>query len=143
VVEPLASTYANGERCSKAEIALDIEESDLKVIWDERAVRLILERLLNNAIEHTEEPHRIRLGVRRCDEETLVLSVTDQGSGISEQISGRVFMPFFPQHRGRPGLGLAVARKYATLLGGRLEIRSVPGQGTEARCTIPVSVLVR
>src|SRR5262249_20239965 len=65
----------------------------------------------------------------------------DTGSGLSPEALGGLFQPF---HRGNAGpsgagLGLAISRELAELLGGTLELRSEPGQGTTASLRIPVS----
>ena len=65
-------------------------------------------------------------------------TVTDRGAGIPPEILEKALLPFFPQHSGRPGLGLAIADKFARFFGGRIEIESVPGSGTTVRCILPM-----
>jgi signal transduction histidine kinase len=104
---------------------------------DPAAIRIILERLLRNAVEHTPPPHAVRIEVVAGGDGGAVVAVADHGDGIAPELLERAFMPFFPQHRGRPGLGLAVAAKFAHALGGHLEIASEPGSGTTARLVLP------
>jgi signal transduction histidine kinase len=106
---------------------------------DPDAIRIILERLVRNAVEHTEPPHAISLDIADAGDGGAVVSVRDRGDGIAPDLLDRVFLPFFPQHRGRPGLGLAVAAKFAHALGGYIEISSAPGAGTTARLVLPPS----
>jgi signal transduction histidine kinase len=72
------------------------------------------------------------------DRGRVVLTVRDEGEGIPEDLLPGVLLPFYPQHRGRPGLGLPIAVKFATLLGGTLIVESPPGNGTEVRVTLPL-----
>ena len=104
---------------------------------DPDAIRIILERLLRNAVQHTAPPHAVELEVVAAADGAATVSVRDRGNGIAPELLEKVFLPFFPQHRGRPGLGLAVAAKLAHALGGSIEIESEPGAGTTARLTLP------
>jgi signal transduction histidine kinase len=136
----ICEIYRQGQRREAAEVILQIDTPDLKATWDTRSVQLILERLLDNAVEHTEAPHQILLAARLVDTR-IVLVISDQGAGIAEDIRDKIFLPFFPQHRGRPGLGLAIAKKYLQVIGGQLEVCSEPGKGTEVTCTLPITML--
>jgi len=136
LAEELASSYAEGARTGPAEVTVRGADPSLEVVWDEDAVRTVLERLLDNAVQHTEPPHRVELRLRHTDS-TVVLEVHDEGHGMTPEILERATVPFFPQHRGRAGLGLAVARKLATAHGGGLEIASTPEVGTTVTVTLP------
>jgi two-component system OmpR family sensor kinase len=104
---------------------------------DPDAIRIILERLLRNAVQHTAPPHEIELEIEAAADGTATVSVRDRGAGMAPELLEKAFLPFFPQHRGRPGLGLAVAAKLAHALGGSIEIESEPGVGTTARLMLP------
>jgi signal transduction histidine kinase len=58
------------------------------------------------------------------------LSVKDTGSGISEELRGRIFEPFFSTKEGGSGLGLAVVQQIVESYGGHIEVVSTPGQGS-------------
>lgn len=105
--------------------------------WDQRAIQQILERLLDNAEQHTPPPHEVEVEVVPSNEGGVILIVRDHGEGIPADLLDRVVLPFVPQHRGRPGLGLTVVDKLARALGGRLEILSEEGTGTEIRVRLP------
>lgn len=137
LVEQLTDIYRIGETEAPAEVEL-VTCGSLEVDLDPDAVRIILDRLVRNSVQHSEPPHRIRIEVAAPDDRSACLTVVDHGEGIPEDIKEKMFLPFYPQHSGRPGLGLAVASKFAHLLGGRIEIQSVPGHGTTARCTLPI-----
>ena len=138
LVEQLTDIYHIGENEAPAEVELVTCDS-LEVDLDPDAIRIILDRLVRNSIQHTDPPHRVRIEVAAADHGRACLTVVDDGEGIPEEIKEKMFLPFYPQHSGRPGLGLAVASKFAHLLGGRIEIDSSPGNGTTARCWLPVS----
>ena len=138
LVSRLAGEYRQGTRHEPAEVAVTLSETGPVAQWDPHAVRIILERLLDNAVQHTPPPHRVELRVEVDDPSRVTLAVRDEGEGIPEDIRTSVLLPFYPQHRGRPGLGLAVAVKFTTLLGGTLLLESAPGVGTEVRVSLPL-----
>ncbi|HQY82679.1 MAG TPA: response regulator, partial [Thermomonas sp.] len=105
---------------------------------------------LSNAIKFTEHGSvTAALELRKHDpadgalgSDQLVLRVTDTGIGVSEQAQARLFQPFSQAEAdttrrfGGTGLGLAISRRIAELMGGGVEMESVPGTGTTMRLAI-------
>jgi signal transduction histidine kinase len=73
--------------------------------------------------------------------EFVQVRVRDQGCGIPEEILGQVLEPFFTtkEDQGGTGLGLSISRRIVQNHGGRVEIASTPGEGTEVVVRLPVS----
>ena len=140
VLSSLVTRYRNGDRQEPAEVTLDPVEPDLTAHWDRNVVATIFERILDNAVQHTEAPHEVGISAISDPDGTVTITISDKGSGIATDILKSALLPFFPQHSGRPGLGLAIAEKFALFLGGRIEIESVQGSGTIARCVLPLRV---
>jgi signal transduction histidine kinase len=138
LVDQVAHRFHHGEMGEPANIEVVRTENHLVVELDPDAVKVILERLLRNAVQHTESPHTIQLEVAAAESGMFQVTIRDHGEGIPEEIQEKMFLPFYPQHSGRPGLGLAVAAKFAQALGGRIEIDSAEGEGTVARCVLPI-----
>jgi CheY-like chemotaxis protein len=69
------------------------------------------------------------------------MEVSDTGSGMDETTIARIFTPFFTtKGAGRgSGLGLAMVHAFATQLGGTIEVRSRPGQGSVFTLTLPAA----
>jgi len=137
LLEEIVTAYQQGTRREPAQVHLALEQPQSEVCWDCRGVTIVLERLLDNAVEHTDPPHSIELEAVRHDQH-WTLTVRDHGEGVAQDLLSKLFLPFYPQHRGRPGLGLAIARKYARALGGSVEVRTQPGRGTEVCFTLGV-----
>jgi signal transduction histidine kinase len=140
LLESIAAGYRAGAREAPADVTVVEVDPTLEGRWDKDAVQVILERLLDNAVQHTQPPHAVRLSARRTGAGDIEVAVADDGDGIAPELLERATLPFFPQHSGRPGLGLAIADKFARFLGGRLEIESRVGEGTVARCVLPRSI---
>ena len=75
----------------------------------------------------------------RCDDDDYVISVSDTGTGISDEDLPNVFEPFFTQKSNGTGLGLSVARNIVDGLGGRISVHSALGQGTEVELRLPLA----
>ncbi|WP_269318392.1 sensor histidine kinase [Tetragenococcus muriaticus] len=75
----------------------------------------------------------------------LILSVEDDGIGISYEEQERIFERFYrvdkarSRNSGGNGLGLAIVNDYSKLLGGKVEIDSFPGMGAKFIVTLPLS----
>ena len=71
---------------------------------------------------------------------SVVFTVSDTGTGITEDVREHVFEPFFTT-KGQAGGGLGLATVYATVrqAGGRIRLQSTPGRGTSVRIVLPVS----
>ena len=109
--------------------------------FDHDAIDKILANLLGNGLRHSPEGSQVTLSLRKVTG-GVVLSVTDQGSGIPAERIDKVFDRFFTaDHEGAgSGIGLALARELAHLHGGDLSVESQVGQGTVFRLVLPVEI---
>jgi PAS domain S-box-containing protein len=111
-----------------------------RIVTDPRRLQQILLNLLSNAIKFGEG----RPIVVRCapsgEPGGVAIEVIDQGIGISEADLGRIFEDFVQvgtHHEPGSGLGLALSRRLAELLGGTLEASSTLGEGSTFRLVLP------
>lgn len=70
--------------------------------------------------------------------EEVIVEVSDDGCGISEEDLNRVFNPFFTTRPGGTGLGLPAVRRIARAHGGRVEVSSSPGKGSTFTICLPI-----
>lgn len=105
-------------------------------------IRQVLFNLLNNAIRHTQQGHvTVRVSPQRDE---VVVAVEDSGCGIPEGEIDNIFSEF--HQVGRPksdsdsgkGLGLAIAKRFVQLHGGRIWAESELGQGSTFRFSLPL-----
>jgi signal transduction histidine kinase len=92
--------------------------------------------LVLNAIDATEDQGRIHVAAR-AEDGGLVLSVEDDGRGISLAERCRLFQPFFTTKPHGTGLGLFVSRQILEDFSGRLTYRSEPGRGSTFLVRLP------
>jgi signal transduction histidine kinase len=74
------------------------------------------------------------------ENENILMTVSDNGEGISEKNLGRIFEMFYRASNSSAGtgLGLYICKEIATKLGGEITISSVLGEGTQTLITLPV-----
>jgi signal transduction histidine kinase len=70
----------------------------------------------------------------------VMLTVADEGEGMSPEISARIFDPFFTTRKTGTGLGLAKAMRFVRDAGGAISVRSEPGEGTAVTIYLPAVV---
>lgn len=115
-----------------------------RMLADSEKVVRILTNLLTNAMKFTEPGGTITLGWVPGDE-FVSITVTDSGIGIPSDRIESVFEPFVQvpgQKKTNPqgvGLGLAIGRKLARLMGGELTASPAPVRGTTFLMTIPIA----
>lgn len=95
--------------------------------------------LINNALQAMESHGELRIEVKEDGGGDLSLSVIDNGPGMDELTIRKVQEAFFTTKSHGTGLGLAVVRSVVRSHGGRFELRSEPGTGTNASITLPVA----
>ncbi|MFL5679872.1 MAG: sensor histidine kinase [Chloroflexota bacterium] len=114
--------------------------ADLPVAANPGEVGRIVRNLVENAFRHGGRGVRVSVATLALDRDAI-LEVTDDGPGISEADTERIFAPF---HRLRAahgtegtGLGLAIAADLAARNGGRVTVRSAVGRGSTFRVSFP------
>ncbi|MCU1751624.1 transporter substrate-binding domain-containing protein [Pseudomonas sp. 6D_7.1_Bac1] len=132
------------------DVELDVR-SQREVLIDPMRFKQILSNLLSNAIKFTRAGH-VRLTLR-VEPDTvhghlaITVLIEDSGIGISNADQQRLFSPFVqaadsPQDgRSGSGLGLVISRSLCEMMGGRLQLSSVPGSGTQVDISLEVPAL--
>ena len=104
---------------------------DLRVQADARHLTQVLLNLLSNAIRHTHSG-TVKVAARR-DGESVAISVSDTGDGISREDLARIFEEFFQGGNHAPGgigLGLSISKRLVHLMGGSIAVESELGRGS-------------
>jgi len=114
--------------------------SCIKLYSDRRKLQRILGNLLDNAIKFTPSGGVITISVS-SEEKKITIEVKDTGIGISEKDATQIFDKFFRADRSRSepgsGLGLSLARAFASSLGGSLTVKSSLDHGSVFTVAIP------
>ena len=111
---------------------------NLSIEADPLQIKELVVNLVDNAFDAVgDEGGVVEIGARRSNG-SVVVTVADNGKGISEEQMARVWEPFYSTKSKGTGLGLSVCRQIATLHDGNIDIQSAPGKGTLVTLTLPV-----
>jgi two-component system, OmpR family, sensor histidine kinase BaeS len=128
------------ERFADAGVDLRRHLDTTRIAGDPSRLHQIVTNLLTNAAKFSPGGSTVRLTVGHRDEEA-VLEVSDAGPGIDPDEIPHLFEPFWRGRSARgvmgSGIGLAVVAELVAAHGGRIDVRSTPGHGTEFRVTFP------
>ncbi|NYE59455.1 signal transduction histidine kinase/CheY-like chemotaxis protein [Duganella sp. 1224] len=134
-----------GERAEAKGISLVAEVQPALPVWwrgDPTRLRQVLVNLVGNGIKFTQRGEVV-VSVAR-DGEGVLLTVRDSGIGIAPEALGRLFQKFeqadaaTSRKFGGAGLGLAICKSIVGAMGGRIEVSSVLGAGSQFRVTLPL-----
>jgi PAS domain S-box-containing protein len=124
------------------EIRLDADVGELTGLWDRERLDQVLTNLLSNAVKYG-QGSPVEISLRRRGGEA-VLEVSDRGIGISPAAQQRIFERFeraaASSDYGGIGLGLWIVRQIVEASGGRIEVRSQPGQGSTFIVSVPIGL---
>ncbi len=111
------------------------------LIGERLALRQSLLHILTNAVKHGVEGGTVQLVCRADRDGGIALHIRNKGEPISSrllaQINQGLKRPLMERGSDQPGMGLAVANHYLRCHGGRMDIRSRSGQGTEVVLSLP------
>ncbi len=126
-------------------ISLRVQTSDSApalIISDSRKLEQIVVNLLSNAIKFTDQGG-VTVHVWSEADDQWVMAVEDTGIGIEPEAQEAIFDPFHQvdgslkrRHKGT-GLGLAITKRLVEMLGGTLQVESVPNSGSTFTVTLP------
>ncbi|MBI5278105.1 MAG: response regulator [Burkholderiales bacterium] len=150
VIEDVQNIYS-GNASSKGLVVRRIVDPGISaaLMVDPVRLRQILNNFVSNAIKFTSAGWieiRVQCVERAAGRESLRFSVADTGIGISQEDQQRLFQPFSQagtdptQRAGGAGLGLAICRQLAQMMGGSVEMASAPGQGTTMTLNLSLPV---
>jgi signal transduction histidine kinase len=123
------------------EIAIDKLE-EVAVQGDATLLRQLFMILLDNAVKFTPDGGKVTVSAERNGKRSYV-TIADTGVGIPPSALPHVFERFFradqARARGGAGLGLSIARWIADVHGGRIDLKSIEGQGTTVIIALPTA----
>lgn len=132
-----------GETESKRIIVLNEIDPWMSVTADKSMVTTILQNLISNAVKYSHPGGSVRIRAAYSDKTKVVITVSDHGVGIAEEIRMRLFdtgelvKSAGTAGESGSGLGLIIAKELVEKHKGRLWLDSKPGDGTAVHFTIP------
>ncbi|MCR5502765.1 MAG: response regulator [Lachnospiraceae bacterium] len=154
VIRDLTNLIAIRTDAKGLELKLDIDSSMPKTLnGDEIRIKQVITNILTNAAKYTEKGSvTFKLSCKKTDREnnkvTIRVSVTDTGMGIKPEDMEKLFTKFerIEEKRNRriegTGLGMSITRSLLEMMGSRLEVESVYGQGSTFSFDLEQKVVV-
>jgi two-component system nitrogen regulation sensor histidine kinase NtrY len=142
LVSKLHSLLQLFEASDKAEIILDPGPAEEVYVYadNEQLMRVFI-NLVKNGLQSIPRDRKgmIRIELREKEEQAVV-SFTDNGSGIPEEIRDKLFRPNFTTKSSGMGMGLAISSSVVRSLGGKIWYDTKPNQGTIFYVSLPLMV---
>ncbi|MHC1596907.1 MAG: two-component system sensor histidine kinase NtrB [Methermicoccaceae archaeon] len=138
VVEDVLSLLSDSLKMHNIRVLKRLDRSVPPIMVSVDQMRHVLINLVVNSIDAIGEDGQIHVSTSH-DERSVVLRVRDTGCGIPEEVLPYVFEPFFSTKHKTTGTGLGLFVSYGIVkeLGGRIEVKSEHGKGTEFSLTFP------
>ncbi len=139
-------------RITEKQIKIEKHVSDMvpdNIVCDQTRIFQIVSNLLSNAVKFTEKGSiKLAVAINEQHGSTILLdiSVADTGIGIKPELFEYIFNMFtqadetFTRKYGGAGLGLAISRKLANLMGGTITVESEPGKGSTFHLILPCTI---
>lgn len=121
------------------DISLYLPDSAYFVYADKKHLTRVLNNLIKNAIQAIPSDRKGRIDVRlKQEEEKVIIKVSDNGVGISEEMRDKVFVPNFTTKSSGTGLGLAISKNIIEAVSGRIYFDTEVGLGTDFYVILPL-----
>ncbi len=117
-------------------------DSDLEIKTNDFLFEQIIDNIFSNAIKYNNSNSKIRIQSIEKDGK-ITLSITDEGEGMDTAVLSKIFDRFYRADESRSsqikgyGLGLSLAKKFADILGIKIEVKSQPQKGTTFTLILP------
>ena len=150
MIDELADFFHPQAERQRVRIFVTPASQRVEALVDGPLIKQAVLNLLLNALQAMGEPERpgSQQGTREIYMRTELgeddghpvarLRVADTGPGMDEATISRIFTPYFTTKSGGTGLGLPTSRRIVEEHGGRIEVHSEPGRGTEFTLVLPV-----
>jgi two-component system sensor histidine kinase AtoS len=119
------------------DMTLEIEEN-LTIEGDEILLRQALKNLIDNAQEAMPDGGHLTIRSQRKSPNSCEIVISDTGSGMSDEVKEKIFLPFYTTKQSGTGLGLALVQKIIISHNGSISVESKEGEGAAFKIKFPL-----
>jgi signal transduction histidine kinase/DNA-binding response OmpR family regulator/ligand-binding sensor domain-containing protein len=143
-IEEISLSFKELARNKQIDFAINCPENLFDIWYDKEKIEHIIYNLLSNAFKFTPKEGHILLNVIPTNSKKLIkIAVTDSGSGIKKEELNTIFELFYQSNVGKKnkgsGIGLTLTKELIDLHKGKIEVESIPNEGTTFTVTIPIT----
>lgn len=146
ILDRLQFILENSPDSSRYRFVRDFTSRTIYVDIDQDRMTQVFDNLLNNAVKYSPDGGTITVRIQD-HHDRVIITVEDQGLGISKADSEKLFDRFYrvdkarSREQGGSGLGLAISKEVVELHGGQIWVDSVPGKGSKFSLSLPFTTL--
>lgn len=134
----IMNTVALYENNASDKVTLEVTADEVFTIGDEKLMGRILSNVIINAKQSAGDvPIQVLVKMNVVDEKKILITVSDNGTGIAEDIREKVFIPNFTTKTSGSGIGLAIAKHGIEHSGGKIWFETEDGKGTTFYIELP------
>lgn len=126
---------------TQKELCLEVDLSAIRYKGNKELLMQVWQNLIGNAVKFVSQKGEIRITLR-IEKNDVIVTVADNGIGMSEAVQKRIYEKFYQADTSRTGigngLGLALAKRIVDLHDGTLTVASAEGKGTMFTVTLPL-----
>jgi two-component system sensor histidine kinase HydH len=138
VVEHVAALLPEERTCpGGVQVDVQLDPAMPPFAFDPDQMTQVLWNIALNGLEAMDGQGRLALDVGRQNGEAQI-TIADSGRGIAPEERWRIFQPFYSKKPGGTGLGLAYAQRIVSAHGGRIDVDSIPEQGSRFTIYLPL-----
>jgi signal transduction histidine kinase len=122
-------------------MSIQVDDDVPQITSDRGRLQEILLNVINNSFAAMQDGGHLEVAVKRVKEDSVAVTITDDGCGIPRADMERVFEPFFSTRTGKggTGLGLSITSGLVQELGGDIRVDSEVGKGTSFTVLLPIT----
>jgi two-component system phosphate regulon sensor histidine kinase PhoR len=142
VIDEISLGFGQALAEKQQSLTVSTQGDDFNIYADRNKIEQVFVNLIDNAIKYTKESGRIDISLHE-QEQTVCVTVGDNGIGIPKEHRDRVFERFYRVDKARSrelggtGLGLSIVKHIVLAHNGKISIESEPNRGTKVSVTFP------
>lgn len=137
LLSELTTLIDSDAKSARVEVTVENHSTPVSIEVDPNYLKQVLLNLLLNAIQAMPDGGQLKLDTSVA-RRTLVISVSDTGTGIPQDKMAQIFEPYFTTKNNGSGLGLAIARRIVEAHGGTISVHSTVGRGSRFEIRLPL-----
>lgn len=139
IMESSLSLIIENQVDIKFDLVKQFHDTDLYILADSDLFSQVLLNLINNSIEAMKETAKPKIIIKTVREnQNIILSITDNGKGIEEDLFDQIFVPFFTTREMGSGIGLTLVQQIVNKHKGEIRLKSIPGKGSTFAIYLPI-----